>query len=234
MRDAIGTVLAEYRYIDDESARQFDVVEQRLRDVIACAGASSAHARMAERRNEPVARHGAHVARARASGTTLRRCISARLIRCSVGKRRLGCNSSRAVRVIRCGFWHTQRGEPLALDCDAQALFPELARQIADAAGASAPAVDRGSLRRLAVRTRRRVRIHDRRDRRLVRYGAAGRRLRPVLTHPRGAHRAAHFAFDSEAVDQWLKRQPVPMERGEPVYRSRLLVPVPVCMAGPR
>ncbi|MEM5369486.1 flagellar biosynthesis protein [Paraburkholderia azotifigens] len=34
MRDAIGVVLDEYRYIDDESARMVDVIERGLRDVI--------------------------------------------------------------------------------------------------------------------------------------------------------------------------------------------------------
>ncbi|MFL9961107.1 FliH/SctL family protein [Paraburkholderia sediminicola] len=35
MRDAIKTLLDEYRYIDDDSARQFGVVESGLREVIA-------------------------------------------------------------------------------------------------------------------------------------------------------------------------------------------------------
>lgn len=43
MKDAIGMVLAEYRYIDDESARILGVIEHGLRDVIALLAHSDAH-----------------------------------------------------------------------------------------------------------------------------------------------------------------------------------------------
>lgn len=43
MKDAIGMVLAEYRYIDDESARIFGVIERGLRDVISLLARADAH-----------------------------------------------------------------------------------------------------------------------------------------------------------------------------------------------
>jgi type III secretion protein Q len=52
-----------------------------------------------------------------------------------------------------------------------------------------------------------------------------------VLTHAR-SHRAAHLSLDSEAIDQWLQRQPVPVDDIARLSR-RLLVPVAVCKAGP-
>ncbi|MFM0227926.1 FliM/FliN family flagellar motor switch protein [Paraburkholderia dipogonis] len=122
-------------------------------------------------------------------------------------------------------------GEPLVLDCDAQALFPELTRQTLAQQEIEAPlliaqafdewlsalegvfgfaidvtgvAFDMPSLP-----------------------GAYGL----VLTHSR-THRAAHFALYSPVIDQWLTRQPVSV--GEATrLASRLLVSVPVCMAGP-
>jgi type III secretion protein Q len=52
-----------------------------------------------------------------------------------------------------------------------------------------------------------------------------------VLTHAR-THRAAHFALDSDAIDQWLSRQTFP-EQETAGLASRLMIPVPVCKAGP-
>lgn len=51
------------------------------------------------------------------------------------------------------------------------------------------------------------------------------------LTHVQSG-RIAHFAFHCEAVDQWLRRLPPP-PAGVDALRRRLMVPVPVCMAGP-
>ena len=120
-------------------------------------------------------------------------------------------------------------GTPLTLDCDAEALFPELARQSLIEAGAAAPvligqafedwfsalegvfgfALDLTGTAFDCAPSR----------------GAYGL----VLRHER-SRRAAHFALDSEAVHRWLERQPV--AAGE--LDGSIVVPLPVCVSGPR
>lgn len=124
-------------------------------------------------------------------------------------------------------------GEPMTLDCDAQALFPELSRR---------------SLKR--ARTRAYRLIAEAFDDWISAFeGAFGFAIEPsgaafdvapppgalgfVLTHAR-SHRIAHFALDSTVIEEWLKRRPVP----PPLHDSaslggRLMVPVQMCMAGP-
>ncbi|NKJ45236.1 hypothetical protein CIC12_00425 [Burkholderia sp. SG-MS1] len=122
-------------------------------------------------------------------------------------------------------------GATLTLDCDAQALFPELARQSLTLAGANAHVLITqafedwlSALEGLFGFT---VDVSSTSFDVTPASGAYGL----VLTHSR-THRAAHFALDSEAVDQWLKHRPVPVEDRAHLSR-RLRLPVPVCKAGP-
>lgn len=122
-------------------------------------------------------------------------------------------------------------GEPLTLDCDAQALFPELARQSLTQAGASAHVFIAQAfedwLSALEGAFGFAIDIDGTSFDVVPQPGAFGL----VLTHTR-RHRSAHFAVDSVAVDQWLRCRPVPTH--DMVHLSqRLLVPVSVCMAGP-
>jgi type III secretion protein Q len=122
-------------------------------------------------------------------------------------------------------------GATLTLDCDAQALFPELSRDALIQAGENA--------HRLIVQA------FD--DWLSAVEGALGFTLdlngtsfdvspKPgavglVLTRVRN-HRVAHFALDSEVVDEWLNRRP-PFSNEMPSFWRQLPLPLPVCMAGP-
>ncbi|WP_246024769.1 FliM/FliN family flagellar motor switch protein [Paraburkholderia dinghuensis] len=122
-------------------------------------------------------------------------------------------------------------GAMLTLDCDAQALFPELARQSLTQAGASAHVLIMQAfedwLDALEGVFGFTLDVSSTSFDVAPPPGAHGL----VLTHAR-THRAAHFALDSEAIDQWLERQPAPVNDMARLSR-RLLVPVPVCKAGP-
>jgi type III secretion protein Q len=136
------------------------------------------------------------------------------------------CRSSYPLRL------HGQAGgATLTLDCDAQALFPELARQSLAQAGARAHGLITqafedwlSALEGLFGFT---IEVNGISFDVEPRPGAYGF----VLTHAR-SHRAAHLSLDSEAIDQWLQRQPVPVDDIARLSR-RLLVPVAVCKAGP-
>lgn len=122
-------------------------------------------------------------------------------------------------------------GESLMLDCDAQALFPELSRQALVQAAASAPLLIAqafedwlGALEGLFGFALNVTEVSfDAQPSR----GAYGL----VLTHVR-TQRAAHFALESVAIDAWLKRQPVSGSYAAGLGH-RLILPVSVCMAGP-
>jgi len=122
-------------------------------------------------------------------------------------------------------------GAPLTLDCDAQALFPELAKQSLTQAAASAHVLIAQAfedwLSALEGMFGFTVEVSSTSFDVAPRPGAYGL----VLTHAI-SHRAAHFALDSSAIDQWLKRQPVPADDMARLSRG-LRLPVPVCMAGP-
>jgi type III secretion protein Q len=122
-------------------------------------------------------------------------------------------------------------GAPLTLDCDAQALFPELAKQSLTQAAAGAHVLIAQAfedwLSALEGVFGFTVEVISTSFDVTPVPGAYGL----VLTHAI-SHRAAHFALDSDAIDQWLKRQPVPVRDITRLSR-RLRVPVPVCMAGP-
>lgn len=122
-------------------------------------------------------------------------------------------------------------GAPLTLDCDAQALFPELARQTLTLAGAHAHILTAqafedwlSALEGLFGFT---LELAGTSFDVAPQPGAYGL----VLTHAK-SRRSAHFALDSEAIGQWLKRQTDPWTGAARLSR-RLLVNVPVCMAGP-
>ncbi|MFM0054171.1 FliM/FliN family flagellar motor switch protein [Paraburkholderia phytofirmans] len=122
-------------------------------------------------------------------------------------------------------------GEPVTLDCDAQALFPELTRaslaQAEDRAGTLISQVLDEWLSALEGVFGFTIEITG------VSFDAAPQRgaYGLVLTHLR-SHRAAHFALDSTVIDEWLARQPVHPGDAN-VLARRLVVPVSVCMAGP-
>ncbi|WP_233868900.1 FliM/FliN family flagellar motor switch protein [Paraburkholderia adhaesiva] len=122
-------------------------------------------------------------------------------------------------------------GATLTLDCDAQALFPELARQSLTQAGASAHLLITQAfedwLDALEGVFGFTLDVSGTSFDVASQPGAYGL----VLTHER-SHRAAHFALDSEAIDQWLERQPAPVDDMARLSH-RLRVPVPVCKAGP-
>ncbi|MEX3931628.1 FliM/FliN family flagellar motor switch protein [Paraburkholderia phymatum] len=122
-------------------------------------------------------------------------------------------------------------GAPLTLDCDAQALFPDLARQSLAQAGERAALLIEEAfedwLSALEGVFGFSIGVTGVSFDSVPQPGAYGL----VLTHA-GSHRAAHFALDSTAVDQWLKRQPVRVEDSSRLAR-RLVLPVSVCMAGP-
>lgn len=122
-------------------------------------------------------------------------------------------------------------GAPLTLDCDAQALFPELAQPSLTHAGAGAHLLIAQAfedwLCALEGMFGFTVDIEDTAFDVAPPAGAYGL----VLTHAR-TRRAAHLALDSDAVDQWLSRRPVSAHDAA-ALASRLTVPVPVCKAGP-
>jgi len=122
-------------------------------------------------------------------------------------------------------------GAPLTLDCDAQALFPELAAPTLKAAGENAHRLVEqafgdwlGALEGVFGFT---LELTGASFDVAALPGAYGL----ALTQARNG-RAAHFALDSEAIDQWLQRQPAP---AQDVARlsHRLLVRVCLCHAGP-
>ncbi|ALL66361.1 Type III secretion inner membrane protein [Paraburkholderia caribensis MBA4] len=122
-------------------------------------------------------------------------------------------------------------GQVLLIDCDAQALFPELNRQTLAQAGESAPSLFADAfeewLSALEGLFGFALNLTDVSFDAQPSRGAYGL----VLTHVR-THRAAHFALESAAVDAWLKRQRV--SAGELArYGRRLVLPVSVCMEGP-
>jgi type III secretion protein Q len=122
-------------------------------------------------------------------------------------------------------------GHPFTLDCDARALLPELPAQplpredaetrvlVADALEDWLSALEGAfgfsfELQHIAFDAAPPAGI----------YGMS-------VTHVQSG-RAAHFSFQCEAVDQWLRRRPGPAAGVDGLGR-RLRVPVPVCMAGP-
>ncbi|MBN3754980.1 type III secretion protein [Paraburkholderia sp. Tr-20389] len=122
-------------------------------------------------------------------------------------------------------------GEPMSLDCDAQALFPELNRQVLAQADDQAirliaEALDEW-LSALEGAFGFSIDVTDLSFDAQPSPGAYGL----ALTHAR-SHRTAHFALDSPAVDQWLMQRPIPAAQADGLA-SRLMVRVPVCMVGP-
>lgn len=122
-------------------------------------------------------------------------------------------------------------GEPLELDCDARALFPELNRQTLAQQESEAPLLIAQAfdewLSALEGAFGFAIDVTGVAFDMPPLPGAYGL----VLTHSR-TQRAAHFALDSTAVDQWLARRPVP-ECEVSRFASRLMVSASVCMAGP-
>lgn len=122
-------------------------------------------------------------------------------------------------------------GEPLTLDCDAQALFPQLSRQALEQAPDKAHLWVANEFGEWLSALEGVFGFTI--DVTAVSFDAAPPTgaYALMLTHSR-SRRSAHFALDSTAVDQWLARQPVP---GGVAARlaGRLVVRVPVCMAGP-
>lgn len=122
-------------------------------------------------------------------------------------------------------------GAPLTLDCDAQALFPELAGQTLTQAGTTAHLLVSQAfedwLCALEGLFGFALELSGTSFEVSPNPGAYGL----ALTHDR-SRRAAHFALDSEAVDRWMSRQTLPAgAAGE--LACRLSVPVAVCLAGP-
>ncbi|HEY1609345.1 MAG TPA: FliM/FliN family flagellar motor switch protein, partial [Paraburkholderia sp.] len=122
-------------------------------------------------------------------------------------------------------------GAPLTLDCDAQALFPELAGQTLTQAGTTAHLLISQAfedwLCALEGLFGFALDLSGTSFDVSPNPGAYGL----ALTHDR-THRTAHFALDSEAVDQWMSRQTLPVGQTDELSR-RLSVPVSVCLAGP-
>ncbi|MEM5342736.1 FliM/FliN family flagellar motor switch protein [Paraburkholderia azotifigens] len=122
-------------------------------------------------------------------------------------------------------------GEPMSLDCDVQALFPELNGQALTQAQEKAPQLIAEALDEWLSALEGAFGFAI--DITGVSFDAAPPpgAYGLVLTHAR-SHRTAHFALDSPAVDQWLAHRAVPAAQMAGLG-SRLSVRVPVCMAGP-
>jgi type III secretion protein Q len=122
-------------------------------------------------------------------------------------------------------------GKPLTLDCDAEALFPEVTQQSLALAWSSASSLIEEAfdewLSALEGLLGIAIKMTGVSFDAVPLPGAYGL----VLTHS-ASRRAAHFSLDSAEIDQWLARQPLPV--GDTTrLTTRLMVVLPVCMAGP-
>ena len=125
-------------------------------------------------------------------------------------------------------------GEPLLLDCDAAALFPELGQEAlaqldASAAARIAEALDDWlcALEGLFGFTIALTAVSFDEDAQAGAYGLA-------LTHLQSG-RAAHFSFRNQAVDHWLASRTPAAGRATAAnaFAGRLALKVPVCLSGP-
>ena len=125
----------------------------------------------------------------------------------------------------------TAARQPLVLDLDAQALFPELSAQALGQAGDNAQRLIADSFEDwlcalegvfgFAIELNR-VSFDATPE-----PGAYGLRV----THPKSG-RTARCALRSEAVDHWLRQQPAPAVDAAALARQ-IVVRIPVCLAGP-
>jgi type III secretion protein Q len=125
----------------------------------------------------------------------------------------------------------TASGQPFTLDCDARALCPELPWQAMHQLGDAVPRLIADTLTEWLSALEGAFGF-------AIQLGSASFDAAPEpgaygmsLTHTQSG-RTAHFSFHSEAVDQYLRRRPVPAFNAIGRVRQ-LVVAVPVCMAGP-
>ncbi|HEY4352968.1 MAG TPA: FliM/FliN family flagellar motor switch protein [Paraburkholderia sp.] len=123
-------------------------------------------------------------------------------------------------------------GHPFALDCDARALLPELPAHPLPRDDAAARAMIEDALEdwlsALEGAFGFSFELHSVSFDSVPPAGAYGL----SLMHPQSG-RTAHFSFQCEAVDQWLRRRRTPSSHGIDDLSRRLRVPVQLCMAAP-
>lgn len=122
-------------------------------------------------------------------------------------------------------------GQPFALDCDAQALFPELSWQALTQTGAAAHRLIADAfddwLCALEGVFGVSIEVDGATFDTTPEPGAYGL----CLTHSQSG-RSAHFSFHCDAVDRWLQRRAAPRDSAS-ALAMQIVIGVPVCMAGP-